>query len=319
MNKNNLFNALSKDWRVRHKHLALVVGWFSYPDRKATFGDIRAKDVICDWLADEGIPFDVAGNQTNRVDGVDIYTINPRKYSIFIFVCGPWHFDQSILEKFQHCVKIGVGLSIAEEGNEGFDYIIPRDSPAENNPDLVFLAKTLIVPVVGIVLVHPQPMYGDKQRHHIVQVVIDNMINKGEIAPLRMDTLLVNNGAGLKHPSQFESLIRRTDVVISTRLHGMVFSLKNGVPVIAIDPIAGGAKITAQAKTLKWPLIIDSEDLTLENLSEAIALCVNGAMKTDVMLCRSNAEKAASNMKSKMQSILRKSKGGLPLTIEKDI
>jgi hypothetical protein len=235
---------------------------------------------------------------------VDLYAVNPEKYTIFIFVCGPWRFDQVLLGRFQHCVKIGVNLSIAEEGMQGFDYLLPRDTPTENNPDLVFSAKTSLVPVVGIVLVHPQPIYGKRQRHHIVQKVVDDLVCKGEIAPLWMDTLLRDNVGSLKNTAQFESLIRRTDLVISTRLHGMVFSLKNGIPVIAIDPVAGGAKITAQANALGWQLLINGEDLTRKRLSDAMEVCLKGSLATEIVECRLNAEKAILNIKDKMVNLL---------------
>ena len=51
------------------------------------------------------------------------------------------------------------------------------------------------------------------------------------------------------------------DVVITTRLHGTVLALKNGVPVIPIDPIADGAKITLQVKSLNWPLLVNSKNI----------------------------------------------------------
>ena len=155
-----LADVLGKSEHQQQKQRAIVAGWFSYADRKATFGDIKARDVVCEWLSDANIPFDVAGDQSYQIDGVDINKVSPKAYTIFIFVCGPWQLQKPILERFQHCMKIGVNLSITNEGNEGFDYLIPRDSPSARNPDIVFAAKTSLVPVMGIVLVHSQPMYG---------------------------------------------------------------------------------------------------------------------------------------------------------------
>ncbi|PZS37364.1 MAG: hypothetical protein DLM62_19660 [Pseudonocardiales bacterium] len=39
-------------------------------------------------------------------------------------------------------------------------------------------------------------------------------------------------------PGQLESMIRRLDVVVTTRMHGLVLALKNGIPALAVDPIA---------------------------------------------------------------------------------
>ena len=43
------------------------------------------------------------------------------------------------------------------------------------------------------------------------------------------------------------------DVVLTNRLHGLVFALRAGEPALAIDPVAGGNKVMAQARVLGWP------------------------------------------------------------------
>lgn len=63
------------------------------------------------------------------------------------------------------------------------------------------------------------------------------------------------NAGGLRTSAEIESLIARMDIVVTTRLHDMVLALKNGVPAIAVDPIAGGAKITQQARAINWPIL----------------------------------------------------------------
>jgi hypothetical protein len=56
-----------------------------------------------------------------------------------------------------------------------------------------------------------------------------------------------------------EAVIRRVDLMITTRLHGLVLALRNGIPALAVDPIAGGAKVTAQARAWDWPAIITTD------------------------------------------------------------
>ena len=58
------------------------------------------------------------------------------------------------------------------------------------------------------------------------------------MAVVAIDTRLDANRTGLRTPAQVESLIARTDVVVTTRLHGLVLALKNGVPAVAIDTVA---------------------------------------------------------------------------------
>ena len=56
--------------------------------------------------------------------------------------------------------------------------------------------------------------------------------------------------------AQVEAVIARADVVVTTRLHGLVLALKNGVPALAIDPVADGAKVAAQAAAWGWPVLL---------------------------------------------------------------
>jgi hypothetical protein len=42
--------------------------------------------------------------------------------------------------------------------------------------------------------------------------------------------------------------MRRVDVLLTNPLHGLVYALHNGVPTIAVDPVAGAAKLAAQAR-----------------------------------------------------------------------
>jgi hypothetical protein len=51
-------------------------------------------------------------------------------------------------------------------------------------------------------------------------------------------------------------VISRLDLVITMRMHGLVLALKHGVPALAVDPVAGGAKVTAQAQAWHWPAVV---------------------------------------------------------------
>ncbi|WP_243788232.1 polysaccharide pyruvyl transferase family protein [Saccharopolyspora gloriosae] len=60
---------------------------------------------------------------------------------------------------------------------------------------------------------------------------------------------------------QFAALLARADVVVTSRLHGLVFGLAQGAPVLAVDPVAGGGKLTAQGVAWQWPAVLSSEEL----------------------------------------------------------
>lgn len=274
----------------------LVAGWFSFPDRKATFGDVQAMEVLTNWLTHERIAFDVAGKAVN---GVDLDTVDPLIYDAFAFICGPWGRRPEILKRFEHCRKIGVNLSVRSQ-DHGFDRLFARDSAWEANPDLVFKASSPKVPVVGIALVHAQPIFGNRQRHERVNEAVKLFLADSGVATIPLDTLICENRAGLVAAAQLEALIRSCDVVLTSRLHGMVYSLKNGVPAVAIDAIAGGAKVTAQARTVGWPFLLDGNCVTAELIAKNVCDALKSEVRDLVRTVTARAEARIEGMRSEI-------------------
>lgn len=143
----------------------LVTGWFSFVHGEATAGDLMAKDVACEWLEAAGRDYDVAFSPAFG-EGVRWWEVDPAAYSDMVFVCGPargWQIAD-LLEHFSGCRTIGLDVSMFE-GSPAFDVLLERDSDAAERPDISFLANPKPVPVVGLVLGHPQPEYGERGRH----------------------------------------------------------------------------------------------------------------------------------------------------------
>ena len=51
-------------------------------------------------------------------------------------------------------------------------------------------------------------------------------------------------------------MLPRLDIVVTTRLHGLALALRAGIPVLAVDPVEGGGKVTAQASAWRWPAVL---------------------------------------------------------------
>ena len=77
--------------------------------------------------------------------------------------------------------------------------------------------------------------------------------------------------SGRRDPGQLLSALERLDAVVTDRLHGLVLSLRVGVPPIAVDPVAGGAKVTAQARACDWPALLSAERLDGASLDHWLA------------------------------------------------
>jgi hypothetical protein len=262
----------------------LVAGWFSFLNRQATFGDFQAMEVVSNWLKIAELKHDIAIESLQHPSGIPTSKIVPTDYDVLIFICGPWFgssfsmFGNQYKEHFKSILKIGVDLSVTNK-NHGFDLLLPRDFFEIKNPDLVYAAKSNKVLVAGLLMVHPQPMYKNKQRHsHVIKIIREYLELKGH-AVLELDTLTQSNPCGIKNASQLESLISKCDFIISSRLHGMVYSLKNNIPVLAIDCVAGGAKVTAQAEAVGWPAILNGDGITVEDIETGVKTAIDNKDK----------------------------------------
>lgn len=225
--------------------------------------------------------------------GVDWRQTDPLTYTFVVFVCGPAGNGPPLtdfFDHFRHRQVIGINLSMLEslEIWNPFALLIERDSSRGARPDLALLPDAGRVPVVGLVLIDSQPEYSS---HHMgkAHALIDRFVAGRDMAVVRIDTRLDANQTGLRTAAEVESLIARMDVVITTRLHGTVLALKHGVPVIAIDTVAGGAKVTRQVRSLGWSVGLAAEDLTLERMASAFDVCLSPEARARALECRARA------------------------------
>lgn len=281
----------------------LVVGWFSFEEMGATAGDLYCRDLACQWLERAGRAHDVALASPFR-GGVDWQAVDPQDYTDVLFVCGPFGNGPPVngfLERFAGRRLIGLSLSMLEplDSWNPFDLLLERDSSRTARPDISFLADTPGVPVVGLVLIDAQPEYGANDARSSADEAIRRLIDSREMAIVRIDTRLDTNRWGLRTPGEIESLIARMDVVITTRMHGMVLALKNGVPAVVIDSVAGGAKIDRQGKTIGWPWVFTVDRLTDAGLQEAFERCLTSEARAEARACAAKARSAVEEVRDR--------------------
>jgi hypothetical protein len=210
-------------------------------------------------------------------------------------MCGPFGNGWPVtdfLSRFAGIKLVGINLSMLqalEEWNP-FDLLLERDSTRKNNPDLVFLSEKPRVPVVGKIWVEPQKEYGQKAKHQLANEMIADLLAKQRCAVVAIDTRLdMPNRGGLRSPEEIESLVARMDMVVTTRLHGMVMALKNGVPALAVDAISGGAKIAKQAQTIQWPNVFTIDKLTEQELQRGFEYCLTNEARDKAVQCKKSA------------------------------
>ncbi|HXV93155.1 MAG TPA: polysaccharide pyruvyl transferase family protein [Pseudonocardia sp.] len=286
---------------------ALVAGYFSFDGGHATAGDLMVRDVVCAWLDEAGRPYDVA-LAPPFPGGVDWRAVDPRDYSHVVFACGPFHPDlpsRELLRRFPRATSIGVNLSMPvplEEWNP-FDVLLERDSSRTSRPDLGFASTQPTVPVVGVCL--REHADGTRTAH----AAVERLLASTPMAVVPIDTRLDETGsganpAGQRTAAEVEALIARMDVVVTTRLHGLVLALKNGVPAVAIDPGNEGSKILRQAEAVGWPVAFGVDGLTDGALAGAFRHCLTAEARAAAADCARRARTRAAEVREALVAAL---------------
>lgn len=248
----------------------LVTGWFSFQEGEVTAGDVLALRRVEDVLVRAGLPYDTVWSPGFRPEALHLDDVRAASYSHLLFVCGPVHGPQvaALHERFRDCRRIAVGTSVVDPSDPavtGFHQVLPRDAPAaEPVRDLAASAPAVgFTPVVGVILTHGQHEYGERRRHGDVADTVTRWLAGQDCARVPLETRLDSRDWRLNATAgQFQSVLARLDCVVTDRLHGLVLALRAGVPALAVDPVAGGAKVTAQARACRWPALIPAELLT---------------------------------------------------------
>ncbi|MFK0119904.1 polysaccharide pyruvyl transferase family protein [Streptomyces sp. NPDC090994] len=245
-----------------------MTGWFSFLHGEATAGDVLALERVEAVLRAAGQAYDVVWSPGFRADGTHVEDVDPAAYTHLVFVCGPVHGPQveELHQRFAHCVRIAVGVSVVDPASAavtGFHQVLARDAPtAEPTTDLAARAPAPTAPpVVGVILTHGQREYGGRRRHAEVAEAVTGWLSGKDCARLELETRLDTHDWRLcATPAQLEAVLARLDLVVTDRLHGLVLALRSGVPALAVDPVAGGAKVTAQAHACGWPALVPAEN-----------------------------------------------------------
>ncbi|TYP89967.1 polysaccharide pyruvyl transferase family protein [Blastococcus xanthinilyticus] len=273
----------------------LVAGWFSFDEVIATVGDELGADVVVGWLTELGIAHDVAwAPYLER--GVHWRDVDPAGYTHLLFVTGPVGDLPPLPEltaAFASAQRWAVNVSVGDDvARTMFDEVWERDAPGITRPDLAVEGPVPDAPVLAVAFAPVQGEYGDRSRADRVRGVIEEWLAARALPWFPIDTDLYAKPHP-RRPAQVEALLRRCDAVVSMRLHGLVLGLKNDRPVIACDPIDGGAKVSGQARALDWPLVLGADEVTADALDDALARCVGGELSAAV--ARSRALGAAGN------------------------
>ena len=299
----------------------LLAGWSSVLHGEATAGDVLATQAVAERLTAEGVAHDHAWSPAmHRAygprGGLLLDDVDPAAYTHLVWVCGPLTGEpvRELHERFAHAHRSAVGVSVLDPDDPavtGFHVVVPRDAPGRApQRDLAARPAAPAVPVAGVYLTHGQGEYGGRRRHDDVAAAIGRWLDGRELARLPLDTRLDPRDWRLPATAeQVLAVVARLDLVVTTRLHGLVLALRSGVPALAVDPVAGGGKVSEQARAWGWPALVAAEDLLADDgapvLDEQAAWCLSGAGRTEADRCRDEAGAAGREQLDALVAALR--------------
>jgi hypothetical protein len=260
----------------------LVTGWFSFDTAEVTAGDLAARDTAVRWLAESGLPHDVAVAENFRGRGdVGLTEADPDSYTDVVFVCGPasGKLVEEMFGRFPHARHVALGVSAVDgTARLPLDVLLERDSEAVVRPDLSLAASTAAgrTQVIGVILGHEQPEYGARHRLADAHALLGEALSSVDVARVLLDTRLHPCEPHLcRTPAQVESALARCDAVATTRMHGLALALKGGVPALGVDPVAGGGKVSRQAEALGWPAVARVGETAAGELAGLLRWCLS--------------------------------------------
>ncbi|WP_391293283.1 polysaccharide pyruvyl transferase family protein [Streptomyces albidoflavus] len=262
----------------------LVTGWFSFEDGEVTAGDVLALRAAEAALDRAGLAHDTAWSAGFRPGALHLEGARPEDYDSLLFVCGPLHGAQirALHRRYARCRRLAVDVSVVDPDAceaTGFELVVARDGTGSPRADLSARARVgPLPPVVGVVLTAGQGEYGAARRHETVSALLEKWVAGRDCARVPAETRLDSRDWRLcATPEQFLALAGSWSLILTTRLHGLVLGLRAGVPVLAVDPVAGGAKVSAQARALRWPAALSADAVDERSLDRWWDWCLSPA------------------------------------------
>jgi hypothetical protein len=271
----------------------ILLWWGSFPGGGGTIGDyfsvlnladrLAATGLKCDILSGAGLRF---GDHTVHKPGSD----DPGAYDAAIFVCGPMILRgrmRRLLRRYRRCLLLAIAISITGKKSElepWFDAILERDSNSAVGFDLALAGQYVVQRerldgVPAICLRGKQRDYGpSSDMSETIDATVRSMANTWP-RHRTIDTVIRTDNPIDEIEAQFAD----TSFLVTTRLHGALFALRDRVPFVAIDQIRGGAKVARLMSRIGWPFLVTSEGTELSDDLKSMASRAAAAGWTEEM------------------------------------
>lgn len=299
----------------------VFLGWWGGVSRGgATIGDALAIRAAHNALRSAGWRVDVGAEDyaaRHVPAAINAQLVIPEDYNAFAWICGPLIPDSesfsALVNSFRHVPRIAAGVSVLAPASFNqrciFDQILARDGMPQRSFDFALAAASSFNPTsvsvydsIGICLRGKQREYGvnsslDEEAERLVSSVVAQLGLPVRKIETRLDKTQLNI-------SSIEASFASHRLIITTRLHGALLALFQGVPFIALDQIRGGGKVSDVLGYLGCPFVWRVGHTSLEELVEAGRELMSGRMQALLQDIKFRAIAAAkSSVQELVQSI----------------
>jgi hypothetical protein len=305
-------------WRRRVKcdrrHVLLWCGSF-WGRQHLTIGDAHAVQNLSERLDASGFEHCIVSQSdwkfTNAPTVRRICDLGEDIDSL-ILVCGPLAEHarlRQLIEEHHRARKIAVGVSVLANHAEFarcFDEVLARDGTPDAAFDLAparFGANpTAPVPAsnqpIALCFVGKQAEYG-AGRSSLHKQAEDRLMRGAKRTGLPVKAVSTVLSGRHNGERQILEAFQTSQIVATTRLHGSLYALLNGRPVVALDQIPGGAKVSDVLCRIGWPLVFRADQADERLIEDAFETARSGGVRGDV-------ERARLELISRSEAALRK-------------
>lgn len=311
---------------IQMNKMKILVTWYGAFKNNGTIGDYLAVKSLTHFLDEKKYDFDCACyKHFDELKGniVSLETINDKEYTVIIFCCGPIlkvHENlNKLFTRFETITKIGVGVSLFPKDHfnyyNPFDFVLAREHGERTYEDIAILAEQDVIPKrhnrkipkVGLILRNSQEEYGQENcKWELANSILMKLAQfitrdtkKSIIRSLwsffNKKIIFIDNHletSGLT-PKKIESRYNDCDIILTTRFHGAILSIRNTIPVIAIDQILSGGKVFNMIHETGYPFVWKVNEVNPEELEHTSTMLLEGKFQDQLAIIEQHTQEKA--------------------------
>lgn len=299
--------AISKTSMSYRRVLITWYGSFGH----GTIGDLHSMKSVATYLHAIGHQISHATDLDVEISGcrrIDWRTADPDSFDCVVFVCGPiirQHIQSNkLFTRFSSSRMAGVGVSIFSPDDPNyynpFNTVFARQGGTKDYGDVAIVAPMPLTTErltrkhnlrIGIILRGKQVEYGVDR---CLWAQTEALVLKSAWAAIRNaegEIKVINNHLvhSKQSPDEIEQRYAECDLILTSRFHGAIESLRFGVPFIAIDQIKGGAKVMMLLSNLGWKYTYNIDDINLESIAKVMSSLINDPIREQMLDAKNEA------------------------------